>query len=106
MFDIFITNAVPIISITDRLLNIPKNILNTSAICSIRLVIFLSATISARTPTNLYIIVNIPSFIIGIMHIPIIIITPTIPTAFFNIIPEPNTVSTASPNIFPYYWYC
>ena len=30
-----------------------------------------------------------------------IINTPTIPTAFFNIIPHPNTESTASPNIFP-----
>ena len=30
-----------------------------------------------------------------------IIITPTIPTAFFNIIPHPKTESTASPNIFP-----
>ena len=106
MFDILSTNAVPIISITDRLLNIPKNILNTSPIWSIRLVIFLSDTNSANAPNNLYIIVNIPSFIIGTIHIPIIIITPTIPTAFFSTIPEPNTVSTASPNIFPYYWYC
>ncbi len=35
------------------------------------------------------------------MHIPIIITTPIIPTAFFNINPQPKTVSTASPNIFP-----
>ena len=35
------------------------------------------------------------------MHIPIIITTPMTPIAFFNIIPQPKTVSTASPNIFP-----
>ena len=35
------------------------------------------------------------------MHIPIITIIPTSPTAFFNTIPHPKTVSTASPNIFP-----
>ena len=35
------------------------------------------------------------------MHIPIIITTPIIPTAFFSINPQPKTVSTASPNIFP-----
>ena len=35
------------------------------------------------------------------MQIPIITITPTIPTAFFSIDVQPITVSTASPNIFP-----
>ena len=37
----------------------------------------------------------------GTMQIPMIMITPTSPTAFFKIIPQPRTVSTASPNIFP-----
>lgn len=37
----------------------------------------------------------------GTMQIPKIIITPTSPTAFFKTIPQPRTVSTASPNIFP-----
>ena len=32
---------------------------------------------------------------------PKIMITPTSPTAFFKMIPQPRTVSTASPNIFP-----
>ena len=35
------------------------------------------------------------------MHIPKITTTPTIPTAFFRIIPQPKTESTASPKIFP-----
>ena len=35
------------------------------------------------------------------MHILIIITTPTKPTAFFNIIPHPRTLSTTSPKIFP-----
>ena len=41
------------------------------------------------------------SFISGKIQILIIISTPTIPTAFFKINPQPNTESTASPNIFP-----
>ena len=44
---------------------------------------------------------SVVSFIIGVIHIPIIISTPINPTAFFNIIPQPSTVSTASPKIFP-----
>ena len=40
-------------------------------------------------------------FIIGVIHIPITIITPISPIAFFNIIPHPKTVSTASPSILP-----
>ena len=106
LFDIFRTSAVPIINITDILLNIPKNILNTSPISSNIFVIFLSAIISDTAPNSLYIIVIIASFIIGIIQIPIIIITPIIPTAFFSTTPEPKTVSTASPNILPNYWYC
>ena len=40
-------------------------------------------------------------FIIGVIHIPITIITPISPIAFFNIIPHPNTLSTTSPKTFP-----
>ena len=50
---------------------------------------------------TLYAIVNIPNFNIGIIQIPTTIITPIKPTAFFSIIPQPKTVSTASPKIFP-----
>ena len=50
---------------------------------------------------NLYAIVKIPNFKMGIMQIPITIMIPIIPTAFFKIIPHPKTVSTASPKIFP-----
>ena len=41
------------------------------------------------------------TFITGTIQIPIITITPTAPTAFFRIIPQPNTLSTTSPNTFP-----
>ena len=44
---------------------------------------------------------SIASFIIGSITIPIMIIIPTIPVAFFSIVLQPITVSTASPNIFP-----
>ena len=44
---------------------------------------------------------SIPILIIGIIHIPIITITPTSPTAFFSITPHPSTLSTTSPNTFP-----
>lgn len=37
----------------------------------------------------------------GIIQIPITTITPTIPTAFFKMLLQPITVSTASPRIFP-----
>ena len=100
-FDNFITNAVPIISITDIALNIAKKILKTSPICSNKFIIFLSAIGCVTVANNLYVTVSTVSFNIGIMHIPNITITPTKPTAFFNIIPEPKTVSTASPKIFP-----
>lgn len=80
---------------------IPKNILKISPISSSKFVILVSAIACVATANNLYDIVNIASFIIGAIHIPITTIIPTIPTAFFNIIPHPNTVSTASPNILP-----
>ena len=67
--------------------------------------IFPSAIGSIKLEVKEYIMLNVASFIIGIIHIPIIIITPTIPTAFFNIIPHPSTTSTPSPNILPNNWY-
>ena len=51
--------------------------------------------------SNLYDTDKTKSFKIGIIQIPITITTPTSPTAFFSTIPQPKTVSTASPNIFP-----
>ena len=35
------------------------------------------------------------------IQIPMAIMIPITPTAFFKIIPQPKTVSTASPRIFP-----
>lgn len=52
-----------------------------------------------------YIMLKVPSFIIGNKQIPIMIITPTTPTAFFKTTPHPNIASTLSPSILPYYWY-
>ena len=66
--------------------------------------IFSSAKGSIIAEEILYIIVSIASFIIGAIHIPIIIITPTTPNAFFKTRPQPRTLSTESPNIFPYHW--
>ena len=83
------------------LLSIPRKILNISPICSSREVIFSSAIACVTTARSLYVNVRNASFIIGIIHIPITIITPTSPTAFFKIIPQPKTVSTASPKILP-----
>ena len=96
---------MPIISNTATEQIIANNILNTPLISSSSFTIFLSAIGSTIPEVKAYIILNVASFIIGIIHIPINIITPTIPTAFFKIIPHPNTASTLSPNIFPYYWY-
>lgn len=62
---------------------------------------FLSAIGSETIANNLYDKNKIDNFIIGITQIPITIITPTIPTAFFKTIPHPKTVSTASPRILP-----
>ena len=99
--DIFKTSVVPIISINDIAHNIAKNILKISPICSRSPTIFLSDIGSTTVANNLYESVNTESFIIGITQIPSTIITPTTPIAFFRIIPQPKTVSTASPNIFP-----
>ena len=42
-----------------------------------------------------------PSFKIGKMTIPAMIITPITPTAFFKTLPQPMMLSTESPKIFP-----
>ena len=44
---------------------------------------------------------SVPIFIIGIMQILKITITPTKPTAFFKTTPHPSTLSTTSPRTFP-----
>lgn len=81
--------------------NIARNILKTSPTCSNNPTIFLSAIGSLMLANSLYDIVSTANFNIGIIHIPITINTPTSPTAFFKTIPQPKTVSTASPNTFP-----
>lgn len=94
---------MPTIKSTETEHKIPSNSLNMSPNSSNSFTIFSSAKGSIIAEEILYIIVNIASFIIGAMHIPIIIITPTTPRAFFNTSPHPKTLSTESPNIFPYH---
>ena len=82
--------------------NITANkILKESPICDKTFRIFSSAIGWQTAATKLYVIVRTINFIRGIMHIARITITPTIPVAFFKILPHPNTVSVASPKIFP-----
>ena len=78
------------IIIKEILLNIAKNILKISPVCSNKSVILLSAIGSTIPDNNLYTRLNIPNFIIGVIQIPTIMITPTKPTAFFKIIPPPK----------------
>ena len=84
---------------------IANNNLKTSLISPKSFTIFSSAKGSIVAEAREYIILNDASLIIGNKHIPIIIITPTIPTAFFRITPQPKTLSTPSPRIFLYYSY-
>lgn len=62
---------------------IASNTLNVPPICSSIFTIFLSASGSAIAAEKLYSNVNTVSFIIGITHIPITTIIPTIPIEFF-----------------------
>lgn len=62
---------------------IASKTLKVPPICSNTFIIFLSANGSAIAADKLYNAVNTVSFIIGIIHIPITTIIPTIPTAFF-----------------------
>ena len=75
--------AIPIINNTDINTIIPSKILNVPPTLLITFTIFWSANGSLIAAAKLYKILSIASFIIGATHIPIIIITPTIPTAFF-----------------------
>ena len=75
--------AIPIISSTDTNIIIPSKILNVLPTLLITFTIFSSANGSLIAAARLYKMLKIASFIIGDIHIPIIIITPTIPTAFF-----------------------
>ena len=53
LLDIFKTSVVPIINIKDIALNIPKNILKISPICSNKLTMSLSATGCITAETSL-----------------------------------------------------
>ena len=101
VLDIFINNVVPIITINIIDTKIASSILKISAISSNSFTILSSAITSLTLATSLYENVKTVNFKIGKMHMPIIIITPTKPTAFFKITPHPNTLSTTSPKIFP-----
>lgn len=63
--------------------------------------IFLSAIGSLIAPTKLYSKLVIVNLIIGKAHIPMTIIIPTKPIAFFMSVVAPRTVSTESPNALP-----
>lgn len=99
--DIFRMIATPIINSADRKNIIPKSILNVPPILLISFTIFLSANGSLIAAVKLYKILNVVNLIIGVAQIPIIIITPTIPTAFFINEVAPKTVSTESPKALP-----
>lgn len=75
--------AIPIINNTATKVIIPKRILKVSPILLIVFTIFSSAKGSLIADIKLYNMLNTASFIIGVIHIPIITTTPTIPTAFF-----------------------
>ena len=101
VLEILITKVIPIISITLIEHSIASNILNVSAIWVINDTILESAIGSHKAAVRWYIIVIIASFNIGVIHIAITTITPTIPIAFFKIAEHPITVSTASPSTLP-----
>lgn len=83
MFEIFSTIAIPIISNAAMQNTIANKTLKVPAICSSTFTIFLSANGSAIAAEKLYSAINTVSLIIGIAHMPITTIIPTIPTAFF-----------------------
>ena len=95
---------MPTIKSTETEHKIPSNSLNMSPNSSNSFTIFSSAIGSIIAEEKEYIIVSIDNLIIGVIHIPIITITPTTPSAFFNTSPHPKTLSTESPSIFPYNW--
>ena len=83
MFEIFNTIAIPIINNAAIQNIIASRTLNVPAICSSTFTILLSANGSAIAADKLYNTVSTVSLIIGIAHIPMTTIIPTIPTAFF-----------------------
>ena len=103
LLEIFITNVTPIINKTDTEQSTANINLKIPLISSNNLTILASEIGSIKLDVKEYIMLNIESLIIGKIHIPIIIITPTIPTAFFRITPHPKIASTPSPKIFPHY---
>lgn len=74
---------MPIISKTETNIITPSRTLNVPPTLPSIFTIFSSANGSLIADTILYKMLSIASFIIGVIHIPIIIITPTTPTAFF-----------------------
>ena len=80
---------------------IPRSTLKVSPIWSNKFIIFLSAIGSETADKSLYETVKIVSFIIGKIHIPIIITKPRIPTEFLSSDAQPKTESTESPNALP-----
>ena len=83
MLEILSIIAIPIMSKAAIQNIIARSTLNVPPICSSMFTIFLSANGSAIAAEKLYSDVNTVNFIIGIAHIPITTIIPTIPTAFF-----------------------
>ena len=81
--EIFNMIAIPIIKSTDINIIIPRSTLNVELTFPITFTIFSSANGSLIAAIKLYKILSIANFIIGAIHIPIIIITPITPTAFF-----------------------
>lgn len=75
--------AIPIIKSTDINIIIPRSTLNVEPTFPMTFTIFSSANGSLIAAIKLYKILSIANFIIGAIHIPIIIITPITPTAFF-----------------------
>lgn len=78
-----------------------SKILKVSPICPNNFTMLSSATGSHKAEARLYIIVRAANLIIGIAHMPTIIIIPINPNAFFSNAAHPITESVASLNAFP-----
>ena len=75
--------ASPIFKKTNMQNTIASITLKVPLICSKTFTIFLSAKGWATADKTLYNTVKTSNFVIGVIHIPIITIIPTIPTPFF-----------------------
>ena len=84
MFEILSVIASPIIKSVAMQNIIASNILKVPPICSNTLTIFLSDKVSAIAADSVYNPVSTVNFIIGVIHIPITTIIPTIPMAFLQ----------------------